>query len=131
VSGLVTIDAVSARHAPALLDLQLRNRSFLAPFDPIRPETFFTLEGQRESALLAEADRDAGRTYAFAIIENETGDLAGRIALSNVVRGAWQNATLGYFVDEARNGRGYASLAVKLILGFVFRTAGLHRVQPR
>ena len=75
MSGLVTIDAVSARHAPALLDLQLRNRSFLAPFDPIRPETFFTLEGQRESALLAEADRDAGRTYAFTIVENETGKL--------------------------------------------------------
>lgn len=129
MSGLVTIRPVCATDAPALLDLQLRNRSFLAPFDPARPETFYTLQGQRESALIAEADHEAGRTYAFVMLEARSGELAGRIALSNVVRGAWQNATLGYFVDEARNGRGYASEAVRLVLGFAFRTADLHRVQ--
>jgi [ribosomal protein S5]-alanine N-acetyltransferase len=129
VGGPVTITPVGASYAPALLDLQLRNRSFLAPFDPARPEAFYTLQGQRESALIAEADREAGRGYAFVIVEAGSGELAGRIGLSNVVRGAWQNATLGYFVDRARNGRGYASGAVGLALAFAFGSADLHRVQ--
>jgi [ribosomal protein S5]-alanine N-acetyltransferase len=60
---------------------------------------------------------------------SDTDQLIGRIALSNVVRGAWQNATLGYFLDQTHNGKGYTSLAVSLVLKFAFTTAELHRVQ--
>jgi ribosomal-protein-alanine N-acetyltransferase len=49
--------------------------------------------------------------------------------LSNVSRGAWQNATLGYYIDEAHTGRGYATDAVRLSLQFAFGSASLHRVQ--
>jgi ribosomal-protein-alanine N-acetyltransferase len=56
-------------------------------------------------------------------------ELVGRVALSNVSRGAWQNATLGYYIDEAHNHRGYATDAVRLALRFAFASAGLHRVQ--
>jgi ribosomal-protein-alanine N-acetyltransferase len=45
------------------------------------------------------------------------------------VRGAWQNATLGYFVGEAWGGRGYASEAVRQAVEFAFNRIGLHRVQ--
>jgi [ribosomal protein S5]-alanine N-acetyltransferase len=51
------------------------------------------------------------------------------VALSNVSRGGWQNATLGYYVDERHNGCGYATQAVRLILDFAFGRARLHRVQ--
>lgn len=49
--------------------------------------------------------------------------------LSNVVRGAWGNCTIGYFVDHGRNGLGYATEAVGLAVRFAFDHAGLHRVQ--
>jgi len=45
------------------------------------------------------------------------------------VRAAWQNCTIGYFVDQSRNGRGYATEAVGLASGFAFGEGGLHRVQ--
>lgn len=50
------------------------------------------------------------------------------MALSNVSRGAWQSATLGYYIDEAHTGRGFATEAVLLALQFAFEI-GLHRVQ--
>ena len=56
--------------------------------------------------------------------------LIGRVALSNVVRGPWQNATLGYWIDKDALGRGHATRAVQLVLRFAFEHAGLHRVQP-
>ena len=59
----------------------------------------------------------------------EGDELIGRVALSNVSRGAWQNATLGYYIDEAHTGRGYATEAVRLALEFAFGSARLHRVQ--
>ncbi|HEY1331213.1 MAG TPA: GNAT family protein [Actinomycetota bacterium] len=125
----VTIRPFRARDARAVLELYLRNREFLAPFDPIRPESFYTAEGQAVDAARAEADREADRGYGFVIVEESTGDAVGRISLSNVVRGAWDNATLGYFVDGERNGRGYATQAVRQVVGFAFSNAGLHRVQ--
>lgn len=56
-------------------------------------------------------------------------ELIGRVALSNVSRGAWQNATLGYYIDKASTRKGYATDAVRLALQFAFGSAGLHRVQ--
>src|SRR5213592_1880913 len=112
-----------------LTDLRVRNRRFLEPWEPRRSGGFFTEAGQR-----AEIERDrqewaADRTYAFAIVERSTGAMYGRIALANVVRGAWENATMGYFVDEAVGGRGYATEAVGLALRFAFGPCRLHRVQ--
>lgn len=53
----------------------------------------------------------------------------GRVALDNVVLGAWHNATIGYFIDEQHNGRGLATSAVRLVCKFGFEDAGLHRIQ--
>ena len=65
------------------------------------------------------------------MVDRYTDDhLIGRIALSNVVRGPWQNATMGYWVDQAANGRGHATSAVLLLCAFAFDHARLHRVQP-
>src|SRR5262249_8710270 len=52
-----------------------------------------------------------------------------RIALTSVTRGPFQNAYLGYWVDEGHQGRGIAKEAVDLVLAFVFETLDLHRVQ--
>jgi ribosomal-protein-alanine N-acetyltransferase len=54
---------------------------------------------------------------------------AGRVTLSEISRGAFQNAYLGYFVSEDRNGRGIATAAARLALDVAFRDERLHRVQ--
>ncbi len=122
------IRALGPDDAHAMLELRLRNRDFLAPWDPERPSAFFTLSGQR--AVLAD-HRDAwrdGRRYAFAICTADDAPI-GNVTLDNVVRGAVQGTTLGYWVDERAGGRGHATEAVQLALRFAFGHAGLHRVQ--
>ncbi|MDQ0496557.1 GNAT family N-acetyltransferase [Paenibacillus brasilensis] len=44
----------------------------------------------------------------------------GRVNLSNVVCGAWESYTLGYFLDEQYNGQGFTTEAVRLALKFAF-----------
>jgi ribosomal-protein-alanine N-acetyltransferase len=114
-----------------LLALRIDNRAFMAEFEADRSEAFFTRAGQaREIALDGEA-WNAGAGFAFAVLDRTEDDrLIGRIALSNIVRGPWQNATLGYWIDLAANGRGHATNAVTLACRFAFEHAGLHRVQP-
>jgi [ribosomal protein S5]-alanine N-acetyltransferase len=119
------------RDAEAYLALRHANRRHTTRWEPSRDPSFFTLAGQALELDLDAQAWAAGSAYAFAILDAGRGDrLVGRIALANVVRGAWQNATLGYWVDEASGGRGHATRAARLTLAFAFEHAGLHRVQP-
>jgi [ribosomal protein S5]-alanine N-acetyltransferase len=106
-----------------LAALYLANRDFLAPFEPVRPPEFFTADGQRERL---ERQLD-GETHPFAILDD--GAIAGTISLTNVVRGALQSAHTGYWIDNARNGRGLATGAVHDIVEFAFGEIGLHRLE--
>ncbi|MFN2490480.1 MAG: GNAT family N-acetyltransferase [Actinomycetota bacterium] len=115
--------------ASSVLDLRLRNRDFFRPFEPLQSERHFTLPGQREEIERCIEDADRDRRYAFGVFARDDNEIVGRIALSNVSRGAWQNATIGYYVDRWRSGRGYATDAVRLALRFAFEVARLHRVQ--
>ena len=53
----------------------------------------------------------------------------GRVNLNNVVLGAFCSADLGYWVDQAHNGRGVATAAVAAVVRIAFTELGLHRVQ--
>jgi ribosomal-protein-alanine N-acetyltransferase len=116
--------------AAELLDLRRRNRAFVGPWDPLRPESFFTLEGQRAALRAIDAAWRDDRAYGFVVVDPADERIIGQASLSNVVRGAWQNATLGYWIDESSGGRGHASAAVRLLVGFAFGPAALHRLMP-
>ena len=125
-------DAVSLRpftrsDAESLLGLRIKNRSFLIPFEPQRDVNIYTLSAQRRQIESDEEGFESGRRFAFGIYLGDL--LVGRVSLDNVVRGAWQNATLGYFVDREHNGKGIATEAVRAAVGYGFTDAHLHRVQ--
>lgn len=109
--------------AEELAALYTANRDFLAPFEPIRDDSFFTAETQR-----ARLDRAAADDWwRWAIVDD--GAIAGMIALSDVLRGPLQMGTVGYWVDRDRNGRGLATTALAAVVEFAFDEAGLHRLE--
>ncbi|ASK65745.1 hypothetical protein CFK39_07735 [Brachybacterium avium] len=55
--------------------------------------------------------------------------LVGRLTLSGLTRGAFQSATLGYWVDHAVTGRGIATHAVRAAIAVAFGGLALHRLQ--
>ena len=125
----VYIRPLAEDDAPALLAVRLTNRTFLEPFEPKRTKDFFTLRAQTEQIRASAVQWRADQAYAFGIFEATTAPLVGRVALSTVVRGAWHNATLGYFVSRDRGGRGFGTEAVRLAVDFGFNEGRLHRVQ--
>ena len=120
---LITLD-----DARGLADLVRTNREFLAPWEPLRDDSYFTEAGQRASigASLAEHDRGRGLPY---VITDGAGSVVGRVNLNNIVRGAFQSASLGYWMAESAGGRGVATAAVRDIVGMAFAELGLHRIQ--
>jgi ribosomal-protein-alanine N-acetyltransferase len=124
------VDAIrplTADDAEVLAALLARNRDFLRPTEPARPPDFYTVTAQIERLGVFEHQRETGTGYAYAILDD--GELAGTIALSNVARGIFQSANVGYWVDAARNGRGLASRALAAVAAEAFGAIGLHRLE--
>lgn len=122
------IRPVALDDAAALAALYTRNRRFLAPFEPPRPDAFFTVEGQRQRLEQALAARAQGSLWRFVILDDGA-EIAGIVAIENVVRGAAQSANVAYWVDQRRNGRGLATAALACAIEVAFGDLALHRLQ--
>ncbi|MFD6531522.1 GNAT family N-acetyltransferase [Streptomyces sp. NPDC060184] len=113
-----------ASDAPALAGALLRSRTTMAPFEPVRPEAFYTAEGQ--------AQRLAGHLAAGgrAWVAVDGADRAvGSFTLSGIVHGAFCSAVFGYWVDVEQTGKGIATAAVGRICEIARDDLGLHRVE--
>lgn len=112
---------------PVLTELVTANREFLAPWEPIRDEGYFTVEGQHALIHAAIERHEEGTTVPHVILD--AGRVVGRINLSNIVRGPFQSCSLGYWVGSADNRRGVATAAVRGIARVAFEDLGLHRIE--
>lgn len=113
--------------AEAVLRYYLRNREFLAPFEPMRSPEFYTLLGQRELLAREKAARAEQRGWRFYLVRQ--GEVIGAIGLNNVVWGAFQSAHLGYKLDKCFLNRGYMTMAVAMVTNFAFQDLNLHRIE--
>jgi ribosomal-protein-alanine N-acetyltransferase len=120
------IRPLAAGDAPALAAAYRRNREHLAPWDPQRPERFYTDEGHAEEVAAQLVMVAAGRLHTWVLWH---GDVAvGRIGLNNIVRGVMLSATVGYWVDREHTGRGVATGAVEYAAARA-EELGLHRLE--
>ncbi|WP_062463128.1 GNAT family N-acetyltransferase [Demequina soli] len=114
--------------AAELAGLVAANRAFMAPWDPIRSDVFYTEPGQRVVIAALLEEHAAGRALPHAILADD-GAIAGRITLAGIARGPFQSAGMGYWVAKELNGRGLATEAVARVTALAFGELGLHRVQ--
>ncbi|WDG17940.1 GNAT family N-acetyltransferase [Microbacterium sp. Clip185] len=113
--------------ASALADAYRRNREHLAPWEPLRPERFFTQDGQEEDIAARAASAEAGAGCSLGVFHGER--IVGRFNLAGIVRGPFQSGGLGYWVDRDVTGRGIATSAVRAIVTAAREELGLHRLE--
>lgn len=125
VRAAIQVRRGTLEDAAALLDFTVRNRAFLAPWEPRRSDGRYTLEAMLEQLV---GTAQSSRVQYLAI--DEGGRVVGQAALSNVVLApVFLSATLGYAVDEQCQRRGIASAMVCHVVHDAFTTHGLHRVE--
>jgi ribosomal-protein-alanine N-acetyltransferase len=123
----IVLRHLAADDARMLLAFMKENRAFLEQWEPVRERGFYTLDAQAADIEASAADAAADHRHAFGIFLGT--ELVGRIALSQIFRGIFQNAYLGYSVAERWNGQGLATEAVGVVMAFAFGGLDLHRVQ--
>ena len=117
---------VSADDAEPLARLLAENRDYLAPWSPLQDDAYFTAAGQREVIARQLAAYERGAMLPLLIVDG--GAVAGSLNLNSIIRGAFQNASVGYWVSQARAGQGLAGAAVAEAVGIAFCELGLHRL---
>ncbi len=103
------------------LSLVRRSRTLHRPwaYPPERPDQF--------QDLLAKCRRDD--SMCVLATDRETGAIAGVFTISQIVRGAFQSAFLGYYAGADHAGRGYMREALQLVVDVAFGPVALHRLE--
>jgi GrpB-like predicted nucleotidyltransferase (UPF0157 family)/RimJ/RimL family protein N-acetyltransferase len=63
------------------------------------------------------------------LVCNEAGNIVGVFNVSEIVRGVFQSAYLGFYAVADFSGKGYMSAGLKLVLAKVFNELKLHRIE--
>lgn len=123
----ITMRLLQSGDEQALAAAYVRNREYLAPWEPVRPDEYFTEAGQRADLKRRLAAEKVGEGYSLGLFTNDA--LVGRFNVASIVRGPFQSAGLGYWVDGGYAGRGLASAAVQEIVSTARDQLGLHRIE--
>ncbi len=109
-----------------------QNAAHLRPWSvaPVPGEDAASLTSVSRAVLRHRREWKQGQAYVLLITpRSDERTIIGRVALGGVLRGAFQNGYLGYWIDAEHQGRGLMTEAVRAATLFALSSAALHRVQ--
>lgn len=116
--------------AETVLEYLIRNRLFFEPWLPARTEDFYTLERQK-----SELDRKtkcfaAETEFRFYIFKHtDLTTIIGEFGFSNIVKGVFLSAHLGYQTDHNEINNGYMTEALEEGIKYFFQEKKYHRIE--
>lgn len=126
----LTLNVLGPEEGQAVLDFLLTNREFLAPWEPLRNKDYYTLAIQQKMLQDVLLMLEKGQDVRFWLMkQDEPGTVIGCVALSNIVRGAFQSCHLGYMLAESEQHHGYMAEALEAVIRYAFDEIHLHRIE--
>jgi ribosomal-protein-alanine N-acetyltransferase len=119
--GRVIVRALALADREAFLDMVRESR------DLHRPWTYPPERADQFEDLVSRSARDDFVCLAACLAEG--GDLVGIFTVSQIVRGYFQSAYLGYYAGARHAGKGLMRESMELVLDYAFGTLALHRIE--
>jgi ribosomal-protein-alanine N-acetyltransferase len=121
-------DPVMAR---SVAEHMVRNRAAHAQWNPPLAESLFTARGQRTRlGEAARAEAEGTQIGWWLCLRDDDSRVVGHLRFSQISRGPFCSAMLGYAIDTLHEGRGLMREALTAALADVFSPrVALHRVQ--
>jgi ribosomal-protein-alanine N-acetyltransferase len=116
----IVLESPSKKHAEEFLAAVKRSKKLHHPWVSA-PAT------QKEYTEYLKRLKTPNRVSYF--IRTETRELAGVINISEIVRGSFLSAYLGYYAFMPHHNHGYMTQGLKAVLGEAFRVLQLHRLE--
>jgi ribosomal-protein-alanine N-acetyltransferase len=118
---LVSIRPLKASDRDAFLAMVHASRDLHRPwaYPPERADQF--------DELLGRCSRDD--FACFLVIDDESGEIAGVFNISQIVRGSFQSAFLGYYGSARHANKGLMKRGLQEVLDYAFGPLALHRIE--
>ncbi|MBE9140358.1 GNAT family N-acetyltransferase [Nodosilinea sp. LEGE 07088] len=114
---------------PAILHYYRVNRAYLEPFEPPRPNGFYTHDFWQQVLTARHQEFFEGQAVKLLIyLQTAPTQVIGTINLNAIVRGALHGATLGYGLSARHQGQGYMTEAAQRLIAYAFDELNLHRL---
>lgn len=94
---------------------------------PNQPDTTHDRDAFAVRCSARQRERQLGTGHGFGVFVD--GTFCGEINLSSIARGPFQNAYVGYWIDERWAGQGVMPEALVVLVRFAFEELHLHRIQ--
>lgn len=132
-SGDLLLRPIRYRDKQEWTEVRSRNSAWLAPWEASNPAPGGALPNYRQMVASLNAQARQASALPFVIAERIPGirepRIVGQLTVSSITWGSAMMATLGYWVDQDRAGRGIAPTAVAMATDHCFRQLGLHRME--
>ncbi|MET3576273.1 GNAT family protein [Bhargavaea ullalensis] len=125
----VVLRVLTEDDALAMTNIVSRNKSYWSVYEPRHDSSYYTVSVQREKIRESLQQLREKREYSFGIFRADNNRLIGHISLYGIKRLPFLSGFVGYSIDQSETGKGIATEAVRLIVGFGFERAGLHRIE--
>ena len=116
--------------AGRLLAYAAANREWFARWEELREAEYYTAAYWERLAESMVKRIDAGQEMRFLLLNRNdlAGPIVGQCALTNIVRGPFQAAYLGYSLDHQSWGTGLMREALEQVIRYAFEQIRLHRI---
>ncbi|WP_113719103.1 GNAT family N-acetyltransferase [Arthrobacter dokdonensis] len=132
-SGDLVLRPIKLRDKAEWTRVRARNAAWLQPWEASNPAGQGELPSFGGMVRALNEQARAASALPFVITERVPGRsrpvIVGQLTVSSIMWGSAMMATLGYWVDQDRAGRGIAPTAVAMVTDHCFRTLGLHRME--
>ena len=116
---------------PQWNEVRTVNEDWLTRWEPQRiagqPDVVQSRQAFSSRCAARQRERQLGTGYGFGIFVDNM--LAGEMNVSSIQRGPFQNAYVGYWIDQRHAGQEYTPEALVVAMRFAFEDLRLHRLQ--
>jgi ribosomal-protein-alanine N-acetyltransferase len=113
---------------PEIVKYYQDNRTFLAPFEPTRPDNFFTPGFWQEQVDKNLIEFNYSQALRFFLFKKNSRTIIGTANFTQFIYGAAESCVLGYNLAKIEQGKGYMSEALQATIQYLFEGLNLHRV---
>jgi [ribosomal protein S5]-alanine N-acetyltransferase len=117
-------------YAPRILRYYEENKQHFAPWDPVRPDQYYTEEFWLSEITKIQDEFLNGRSIRLVLLDRSdpAETILGQCSLTNIVRGPFEACHLGYGLHHQAVGKGLMFEALNTLISCAFNDLRLHRI---
>ena len=124
----LSVTLLSLEDSDRLFTFEEKNREYFERIVLPRPSSYYDRDAFQNILVELVKEQQQHLHYMY-LVSNGTGEVIGRINLTDVVYGSLKKAELGYRIDEQTQGNGVATKAVSFVLHKAKDIHKLHRIE--